>query len=234
VLPDISIRRLQPELMDDPGLEAREHAAALRGLRAMNFASRTARTLWEPIRALGAVPGHPPVRVLDIATGSGDVPLGLLRLAAREGVPLTVDGCDCSERALEIARSSAGAEGTGFFRLDAIHDPLPGDYDVLMCSLFMHHLEEGDASGLLYKMRAAARRMVLVSDLRRTRAGLGLAWAASRLFSRSRVVRTDAILSVRAAYTIEEFRALAHEAGLDGAVIRPTWPQRFLLEWRRG
>jgi 2-polyprenyl-3-methyl-5-hydroxy-6-metoxy-1,4-benzoquinol methylase len=233
--PDISIRRLEPELMDDPALETREHLRALRGLRLVNRVSRTAHVLWGPIRALAGVPGHPPVRVLDIATGSGDVPLALARLARKQGIRLTVDGCDQSERALDLARARAGESGaeSRFFRMDAIREALPGDYDVLMCSLFMHHLSEQDGIELLYRMRAAARRMVLVSDLRRSTAGLALAWVASRVFSRSRVMRTDAILSVRAAYTIDEFRGLAHEAGLDGAAIRAVWPQRFLLEWRR-
>lgn len=235
LIPDISVRRLRPELMDDPGLDAAEHLAALRALRLLNRVSRTARTLWGPIRALAAVPGHPTVRVLDLATGSGDVPLALARLSAAAGVPLTIDGCDASERAVEAAQGLARERGAScrFFRLDAIRDPLPGDYDVVMCSLFMHHLEEPETAEVLYRMRAAARRMVLVSDLRRTRLGYAMAYVASRLFSRSRVVRTDALLSVRAAYTMEEFMALAHEAGLDGADIRPVWPQRFLLEWRR-
>jgi 2-polyprenyl-3-methyl-5-hydroxy-6-metoxy-1,4-benzoquinol methylase len=234
-LPDISIRRVEPELMDDPALEAGEHVRALRGLRLVNRVSRTAATLWSPIRALAAVPGHPPVRILDIATGFGDVPMALLKLALREGIPVTVDGCDYSERAIDLAMNRARGAGSEarFFQIDAIRDTLPGDYDVLMCSLFMHHLSEQQGLSLLYRMRAAARRLVLISDLRRTTAGLALAWLASRGFSRSRVMRTDAMLSVKAAYTIDEFRALAHEAGLDGATIRAIWPQRFLLEWRR-
>lgn len=235
VIPDISVRRLQPELMDDPALDAGEHARALAGLRLVNVASRTAHTLWRHIRTIAGAPGHPPLRVLDLATGSGDVPLALARLVRRDGVPLTIDGCDASDRAVRIASARAGAEPgeSRFFRLDAIRDTLPGDYDVVMCSLFMHHLGEDEVVEVLYKMRSAARRMVLVSDLRRSRLGLAMAFAASRLFSRSRIVRTDAILSVRAAFTTREFAAMAHEAGLDGATIKCVWPQRFLLEWRR-
>ena len=97
----------------------------------------------------------------------------------------------------------------------------------------MHHLPTEDVAPLLYKMRCGARRLVLINDLRRTPAGLVLAYLASRLGSRSRVVRTDAVLSVRAAFTIPEFAALAREAGLDGATIEPRVPMRFLLTWRR-
>ncbi len=234
-LPDITVRHREPELMDDPALNAGEHARALAGLRLVNRASLTAGSLWSSIRALAAVPGHGTVRVLDVATGSGDIPLRLARLARRDGISIDIEACDKSPRAIEIARARAAAAGSNmrFFAADAIRDELPGDYDVVVCSLFMHHLDPDDVVAVLYKMRAAAGRMVLVSDLARSRAGLRLAWLTTRLFSRSRVVRTDAILSVRAAFTMEEFGALADEAGLEGAAIRPCWPHRFLLEWRR-
>jgi 2-polyprenyl-3-methyl-5-hydroxy-6-metoxy-1,4-benzoquinol methylase len=234
-LPDITHRHREAELMDDPALDEAEHRAALRGLRRVNQLSRTAAALWGPIHRLANTPGHGPVSVLDIATGSGDVPIALARRAARDNVKLLVAACDVSERAIAMAKDRAAAAGAcvDFSCADAIRDPLPGDYDVVTCSLFMHHLDADDVVGLLYKMRAAARRMVLVSDLSRSRAGLTLAWLVTRLFSRSRVVRTDAVLSVRGAFTIEEFRALSDEAGLEGATIRPCWPYRFLVEWRR-
>jgi hypothetical protein len=102
-----------------------------------------------------------------------------------------------------------------------------------MCSLFLHHLADDDARTLLARMRDAAAQMVAVSDLRRSKWGYALAWLGSRVVSRSEIVRTDGPLSVRAAFTIGEARALAYAAGLDGAKVRPIWPQRFLLVWNR-
>jgi SAM-dependent methyltransferase len=219
--------------MDDPALDGREHERALAGLRLLNRISRTAPTLWGPIRTLAATPGHGTVRILDIATGSGDVPLALDRIAHKEGVSLAIDACDISPRAIQTARARARSADLRFFTLDAIRDELPGDYDVVMCSLFTHHLAEQDVVDLLYKMRTAARRMVLVSDLVRSRTGLRMAWLATRLFSRSRVVRTDALLSVRAAFTIPEFEELAEGAGLTHARVELRWPSRLLLIWIR-
>ena len=40
-------------------------------------------------------------------------------------------------------------------------------------------------------------------------------------------------LSVRAAFTLEEIGEMSRDAGLEGAVILPHWPQRFLLKWIR-
>ena len=102
-----------------------------------------------------------------------------------------------------------------------------------MCSLFLHHLDEEPAAQLLRVMAAAARRLVLVNDLRRGWDGLLLAHFAGLCLTRSPVVRVDAVRSVRAAFTLAEARRLAATAGLAGASVSRRWPARFLLTWQR-
>jgi 2-polyprenyl-3-methyl-5-hydroxy-6-metoxy-1,4-benzoquinol methylase len=232
--PALHERVLQPELMDDPALDAAEHGRALRALCRLNRVSRAANILWHPIFELAGAPGHPPLRLLDIATGSGDLPVGLACLARRAAIGLEVSGVDVSQLAVETARARAARDSVEatFLRADALAEPLPGEFDIVTCSLFMHHLERDAAVELLYKMRCAATRMVLVSDLHRSRASYALAWAGGRIAG-SRVAKVDALLSVRAAWTMDEFAAMAAEAGLEGAAIGARWPARFLLEWRR-
>jgi 2-polyprenyl-3-methyl-5-hydroxy-6-metoxy-1,4-benzoquinol methylase len=111
--------------------------------------------------------------------------------------------------------------------------PLPDGYDVITCSLFLHHLEEFDAESMLRSMASAATQMIVASDLRRTRLGYAMALVASRLLTRSPIVRVDGPLSVAAAFTIEEAQALAARAGLAGTTISRRWPQRYLLVWRK-
>jgi 2-polyprenyl-3-methyl-5-hydroxy-6-metoxy-1,4-benzoquinol methylase len=177
-----------------------------------------------------------PLRVLDIATGAGDVPIGLWRRAVRTGVPLEVAGCDLSPGAVRHAKRQAGGARAPvrFFQLDALRRELPSGYDVLICSLFLHHLDNREAVELLGKLSRAARHLVLVNDLRREAIGWLLAWSCPRLLTASPVVHTDAVLSVRAAFTLAEMRELAVRAGLHGATIAPRWPRRLLLCWRKG
>jgi hypothetical protein len=120
-----------------------------------------------------------------------------------------------------------------FFIHDAVNGPLPTGYDALTCSLFLHHLDEGEAVDLLRRMAAAAGRLVLVNDLARGAAGWLLAQAAARLLTRSDVVHTDGPRSVAAAFTPAEARTLAERAGLSGATVRRRWPFRWLLTWER-
>jgi len=230
-------RNRQPELMDQPGLDEGLHAHALRSLSRINVVSRTSAMIWEPIRDLArqTAPAQP-LRILDVACGGGDVALGLAQFAQRAGVPVHVDGCDINAVAVAHAREATGRRqisNVGFFQHDALKSPLPDGYDIVTCSLFLHHLDDADAGLMLRSMASAATQMVVVSDLRRTRLGYAMACVACRLLTRSPIVRVDGPLSVAAAFTIEEARDLAARAGLTGTTISPRWPQRYLLVWRR-
>ena len=230
-----SSRVLEPEIMDDPGLEAHRHRAALRALTRINALSASAAILWGPLARLARRLGRDRLRVLDIATGAGDIPIRLWQKAQRSGLKLEIQGIDVSDRALDFARERAAAAQAplAFTRLDALTEPLPAGFDVVVSSLFLHHLTNDQAAALLRSMAAAAGRMVLVNDLRRGWECWLLAQAAVRVLSRSEVVHYDGPQSVRAAFSLGEIEALAAQAGLPGATVRRRWPCRFLLSWQR-
>ena len=227
-------RKLQPEVMDDPGLDPREHLQALRALRRINLLSASVSIVWPPLRKLAREQQGRRLRVLDIATGSGDLPRALVGKAQRAGLDLEVLGVDVSPRAIEAARlrTPVGSPDLRFEQLDALREPLPEGYDVVMCSLFLHHLTDDEARHLIQKMASVARRMVVISDLRRSRYGWWLAYAASRLLTRSKVVHVDALLSVQAAFTMSELQNLAAGSGLSDVQVVPRWPCRMLLTGR--
>jgi SAM-dependent methyltransferase len=217
--------------MDDPRLDRRRLRVALGGLRRINRVSGSAAAMFNALAA--HLPASSPARLLDIATGAGDVPIGLARRAASAGRRWTVEGCDVNRGALACARLAArrARVPVRFFRLDALADPIPGGYDVVMCSLFLHHLGDGDARELLGRMGRAARHLVIVSDLNRCGAGFIAAAIVPRLLTGSAIVHGDALRSVRAAFTLEQARALAGAAGMPNAVARRQWPFRWMLTW---
>ena len=230
---DLAERRLEREWMDDPSLDAARHRAALRGLARINAVSRGAATLWPTVRDTARQAGRP-IRLLDIACGGGDVAIALRRRAERAGLPVTVHGCDVSDTALGYARQRAQADGddTRFFQCDVLRESLPATYEVVTCSLFLHHLTDEQTVHVLSAMAACAP-VVVVNDLQRGRAGLLAAQVGTRLLSRSPVVHMDGPMSVRAAFTMDELRALAERAGLKGADVQPCFAMRMRLVWRR-
>ncbi len=231
----LSRRCRQAELMDQPGLDAAAHAHALRGLARINRLSRSDAILWPAIERLARTGGSSPIRVLDVATGGGDVPIALANRARAAGLSVQVEGCDVSAEAVRYARRQAEQSGLSlrFFNLDVLNEPIPPGYDVVTCSLFLHHLAEADASSFLRRAASATSRLLLVNDLVRGPVGYLLAWSACRLLSRSPVVRYDGPVSVAGAFTLAEVRELAEIAGLEGVSLVRRWPRRFLLSWSR-
>lgn len=218
--------------MDAPDLDPSLHRRALAGLARLNAMSLAAGIVWPAIERAARVG---PIRVLDVATGAGDLPVRLWRRAERRGVPVEFAACDRSPVAVQCARERAERANAEirFFRHDVLDGESTEAADVVIASLFLHHLDRPDAVRLLSRLRDAARARLVVVDLRRGVAGWLLAWAASRVLTRSRVVRTDATRSVEGAFTIPEVREMAAEAGLTGAVVSRCRAFRWVLEWER-
>jgi 2-polyprenyl-3-methyl-5-hydroxy-6-metoxy-1,4-benzoquinol methylase len=233
--PDLAERRREPEWMDDPSLPAADHDAALRGLARLNVAARSHMILWRPLERLARSASREgrPLRVLDVATGSGDLPLAMARRARRLGLEIQWSVCDASAHALDTARQRAMRAGFDLtvHRLDATVDELPAT-DVSTCSLFVHHLDPPQVTGLLARMRRASAMALGVNDLDRSRLGYVLAWISGRLLSRSPVVHHDAPVSVQGGFRMEEIARLAWSAGLVDARLDRTWPARWRLWWQ--
>src|SRR5437763_16532966 len=97
--------------MDDPRLDPAEHRAALAGLARINRLSLSADILWPPVAKLARRHPGRTLRVLDVATGSGDVPVGVWRKARRAGVALEIAGRDLSPVGVEDAAEHAAGTG---------------------------------------------------------------------------------------------------------------------------
>ena len=222
-----------PELMDQAGLDEQTHREALAGLARINWLSATAAQFYRALVALAHEQPQQPLRILDVACGGGDVTIQLARMAARRGAAFEIDGCDLSSYAVRYASNSARDYGVqvGFFQCNAL-EKLPEGYDVLINSLFLHHLSDEETIGFLQSMARVARKALLVSDLVRSRAGRLLATTVPKIITRSRVVHEDAVRSIDAAYSLTEIHRLIERAGLTNAHIHRAWPSRFFLTWR--
>ena len=234
LIPNTLSRHVEAELMDDPALRSDLHRVALRGLARINTMSRSAACLYRSLTRLIAHDHRKPIRVLDVACGGGDVAMRIEKISRHQGVTMHVDGCDISPTAIGQARRCAERSGSHarFFQCDALRGPLPAGYHAIISNLFLHHLTDEQAVGLLSRM-ADATEAIVMNDLRRCRLGYAAAGLGTRLLSRSRIVHTDGPRSVQAAFTPAEAFVLADRAGLRGARVTRLFPFRWLLTWSR-
>jgi SAM-dependent methyltransferase len=106
-----------------------------------------------------------------------------------------------------------------------------GSFDVVTCTLSLHHFEPPAARALLAEMRRVARLTPMVGDLARSRAAYAATWLWVHATTRNRLTRHDAPLSVRRAYEPHEALTLAREAGWRAArVVREPFFRMTLLD----
>jgi len=153
-------------------------------------------------------------RILDLATASGDIPRAIADWAARSGIEVTIDAVDFQASTLAIARRLSAAHPNITFHEGDIRDfGLGQQWDVVLCSLALHHFSEADAVRVLRHCTALASAHILVADLRRCAAGTLGVDLLTATWMREPMTVADARTSVRRAFSFEEFAALARDAG---------------------
>ncbi|MEO1616039.1 MAG: methyltransferase domain-containing protein [Planctomycetota bacterium] len=228
---NLKTRDRQDEWMDQPDLSTELHAGALRGLSRVNRFSGVVGSLWKPIASWAETAADTPISLLDVASGGGDVAIGVDRRAKRASVAVRVTGCDISPFATEYATRQAERVNADvrFLCRDVLADAMPESYDIVYTSLFLHHLEQDSLLEILDSMRTIAKHRVILSDLIRSRLGYSLAKYGIRLLTRNPVCHVDGPLSVRAALTIDEMVEHCQRVGLKILERRKVWPERFLF-----
>ncbi len=168
-----------------------------------------------------------PIKVLDVATGSADLPAVIVEWARRQGIQVEMTAVDNNP----IAVREAIAFTRGYPEITvAIADgfSLPfedGSFDIVMCSNTLHHYSEEEAVRLLKEIHRVAAIGYIVKDLRRSWVAWSLITVLTRIFTKNRLTRHDGPLSVLRSYTVTEQDALADRAGFAGrrVVKEPFW-----------
>lgn len=207
--------------MDEPGVDPGELGRALGYIRAVNSRLGGVDALLGPLkrwarRAEAGGGGGGPLTLLDIATGSGDLPLAAARWARGAGVELRITAVDVHEKTLaEAARVTAAEPWVRLERADAfelVERYGAGSFDFVHAGLFIHHLEnEVRVLTMLRIMDRLARRGVIWNDLIRSR--VGRAAIGLMTVGQPWMIRHDARASVAAGFRPAEALDLARRAG---------------------
>ena len=202
----------EPELMDRPQPVTAELEQDLANLVSLNRYFGSHRV----IRKFLDCWVHPDrsYRILDLATGSGDIPRLILDWSRQRQIAVRVDAIDTNSSTLEIARKlSTGYPEIDFIRADARRFESDQTYDLVCCSLALHHFSEADAIRVLRRCSELSHRYALVVDLERSLTTLAGVYAVTALVYRDPMTKFDGRLSARRAFSFSELRAMAEIAG---------------------
>jgi ubiquinone/menaquinone biosynthesis C-methylase UbiE len=227
-------RSILAELLDSDIVARRELAENFRDIRRVNRLLGGTRAVLRQLPMLfNANPAKAQVTILDLATGVADIPVAIANWANWHGYDVRIVASDASDAILDLARdATAGHPEIAIARFDARAIPLPDQqFDIVLCSLSLHHFAPDEAVLVLREMRRLARTGVVVNDLYRSWVGYAAAWMASRLTTRNRLTRNDAPLSVLRAYTPDELAEMLRNAGFrNSRISKHLWFRMTAVE----
>ena len=215
--PDLNLmkRSFDPavlEMMDRPQPVSAELERDLRYLQQLNRWFGSYRLVLSFIRRW-IKPGAR-ARVIDLATGSGDIPRLIADCVRQIGAHVEIDALDRQPATLEIARKLSTRYPEIYYREANILEWNSVEaYDIVLCTLALHHFSDEDAASVLRRCRELSRRFVLVSDLRRGLLLQAGVYLLTEIIFREPMTRHDARLSAMRAFSFAEMRDLALRAG---------------------
>ena len=211
-----------PEIMDRRGNDSELLRADLQVLESINrFLGGHRLTLGYLDEFLRVVPMSS-LTILDLATGGADIPRTIVAWARRRNVRVEITAVDRNPEILRIARARCAAwPEIHIEQHDLLALPYPpASFDVVLCSLTLHHFAEADVVAILRRIHDIARVGWIVNDLRRNRIAICLSKLMARTIITNPIARFDAPASCERAFTPDELRALAAQAGVGDAAIR--------------
>jgi len=210
-------RRSLPELIDLPqDSYSRDDLEGLfDDLTFVNDYLGNGRAVLKHLAAMNAETADEEIAVLDVATGTADIPVAIAKWARQAGIRVGITAIDLDPRIVNIARKrSEPYPEITVAVADGFELPFANQrFDYVLCSKTTHHFTDEEVSRMIREFSRVARRGYIVVDLRRSWIAYILIFLLTRLFSRNRLSRSDGPLSVLKSYTPGELAALAIRSG---------------------
>lgn len=223
----LAYRSDERELMDMENIPFEEFHDCLRQLEVINHLTLAYRPVLGWLRKL-IKPGEP-LCILDAGCGGGDT-LRQIEKKFCSRYPIELIGVDLNPWAKKSANTVTEKSRIRYETADIFSFEPGKKIDVIIASLFTHHLPDEQIIEFLRWANEHATQGWLINDLHRHSLPYYFIKFATRIFSRNRLIRNDAAVSVARSFTRTDWNRLLQSAGLKGvAKIEWYFPFRFCV-----
>ena len=211
---DFSRRAELTELMDEPC--SREVLRAC--LKDLHRVNRWFLGYRPTLRWLDSLELHKldaPICIVDVGCGYGDTLRQIEKWAQERGISAKLTGCDLNPDTVVIAaEASADPSRIEWVAADVFHYQSTEPIDIVVSSLFTHHLAESDIVRFLQWMEEHARVGWFINDLSRAPIPYHLFNAFSKVAHLHPFVQHDGPVSFARAFVPDDWRRMCAAAGL--------------------
>jgi 2-polyprenyl-3-methyl-5-hydroxy-6-metoxy-1,4-benzoquinol methylase len=231
---DFSQRANLSELMDGPCTfeELRACLHEIANVNRLTFAYRPTLAWLDQLIAFTPLRRSRSLRILDAGCGYGDTLRQIHTWAAKRSIPVTLTGIDLNPDAIQAAKEATPTTQSIEWRIsDALLYEPPHGADIIICSLFTHHLPDEQIIRFLSWMERTARCGWFINDLDRKPVPYHLFRLWARFSRFHRFVKHDGPVSILRSFVAEDWKnlCLAAEIDLESVSIKQHRPARLCV-----
>jgi SAM-dependent methyltransferase len=227
---DFSERGQSSEWMDEPCSYA-DFRACLHDLEQVNRMVLAYRPTLQWLRQFVDAKDRP-LHIVDVGCGGGDMLRHIASWARARQSEVVLTGIDLNPHAGRAAREfSPGSCEIEWITGDAFSYQPKVPIDLVISSLFTHHLPDATIILFLQWMERVSERGWFINDLHRERIPYYGFGALARLMRWHRFVQHDGPISIHRSFTPEDWVRYVSAAGLaaNHVGIRTRWPARLCV-----
>ena len=225
-------RSEQEEIMDDFNLQGEELDLLLNDLRNVNtWLGGTSITIDGIKTLIAGRPKNKTITILDIGCGDGAMLRECLRFGEKEGYLFELIGLDANKNIIEEAKNrSVEGEGILYIHANVFSDAIDEiDFDICLCTLFLHHLSDPEIISVMNKLSAKAKAGLVINDLHRNRLAVVLFKIFGRLFLRTNIARHDGLVSIARGFKQKELEGFSRN--IQNIESQIKWKWAFRYQW---
>jgi SAM-dependent methyltransferase len=225
-------RSKQDELMDSEPVSFEDFRACLVDLARVNrmtLAYRPTLAFFDRLLPFARRLGRP-LEVIDVGSGYGDMLRAIDAWARRRGLAVSLTGVDLNPWSRMAAVEATSPSRTiRWVTADAFAFEPPQGIDVVVSSLFTHHLSDPLVARFLGWMEAKARLGWFVNDLHRHPLPYHFFRHLAKLAGFHRFVQHDGPVSIARAFATSDWHRLLSQAEIPRAAVEIEWMVPFRL-----
>ena len=182
-------------------------------------------------KLLKKTPKQKMIHIADLGCGGGDMSRLIQSLGFRRKIVMKITGIDANPHIIDFCNRRFSTQNSLRYEcLNILSEEFKQKhFDIITATLFVHHFTDEALISMLKSMKRQATTGIVINDLHRHWFAYHAIKLLTRLFSNSEMVRHDAPVSVRRAFTKRELMHILHAAGIKKFEIKWRWAFRWQI-----
>jgi 2-polyprenyl-3-methyl-5-hydroxy-6-metoxy-1,4-benzoquinol methylase len=227
---DTEFRSDAPEIMDDFSMEGEILRDALDKIARINTLLGGNRVTLDGVRALiRGLPADRVITILDVGCGNGDMLRTLAEYGHEKGLQFDLYGIDANAFTIGHARNlSKEYPNISYSCQDIfIHDLEKETYDIILCTLTLHHFKDPELLTLLHYFKEKSAFGIVINDLHRSALAYYLFKALCFIFGLNDMSREDGLVSILRGFKKKDLIAYSKKLKFSHYSVRWRWAFRY-------